>query len=166
MQQLVETSILIDGNNCPPPCDDSCEDESNDFGSSYSVTLDSEEDVPFYDVLISKVPMPKPKLRGNSSEHHDDDDYDIHSDDKDNGDHNKESGDHRSSEEVGRELYWNWHFQEALAMNDSIEKFRRLSRIANDFQLAAKTYAQIIGTFKNNSMRCIIAVPLPYTEAR
>jgi hypothetical protein len=30
-------------------------------------------------------------------------------------------------------------------MEDSIQKFSRLSHIANDFQLAAKTYAQIIG---------------------
>jgi hypothetical protein len=36
--------------------------------------------------------------------------------------------------------------QEALCMEDSIQKFSRLSHIANDFQLAAKTYAQIIGT--------------------
>lgn len=35
--------------------------------------------------------------------------------------------------------------QEALRMEDSIQKFSRLSHIASDFQLAAKTYAQIIG---------------------
>jgi hypothetical protein len=43
-----------------------------------------------------------------------------------------------------QEYYWNERFQEALAMPDSLIKYERLASIANDFQLAAKTAAQLI----------------------
>jgi hypothetical protein len=44
-------------------------------------------------------------------------------------------------------------------MEDSIQKFSRLSHIANDFQLAAKTYAQIIGMWI--ARPCLLLVRFP-----